>query len=39
MQVKWLVTALQNLDQEADYIAKDDTQTPTLVVQRNSIFI
>ena len=34
MQVKWLVTALQNLDQEADYIAKDDPQAARLVVQR-----
>ena len=34
MQVKWLATALQNLDQEADYIAKDDTQAARLVVQR-----
>ena len=34
MQVRWLATALQNLDQEADYIAKDDPQAARLVVQR-----
>ena len=34
MQVKWLQTALKNLDQEASYIAKDDTQAAKLVVQR-----
>ena len=34
MQVKWLTTALQNLDQEASYIAKDDPQAAKLVVQR-----
>ena len=35
MQVKWLATALQNLDQEADYIAEDDPQVARFVVQRN----
>jgi toxin ParE1/3/4 len=34
MHVKWLTTALQNLDQEASYIAKDDPQAAKLVVQR-----
>ena len=34
MQVRWLATALQNLDQEADYIAKDDPQAARLLVQR-----
>ena len=34
MQVKWLQTALQSLDQEASYIAKDDPQAAKLVVQR-----
>ena len=34
MQVRWLATALQNLDQEADYIANDDPQAARLVVQR-----
>lgn len=34
MQVRWLTTALQNLDQEASYIAKDDPQAAKLVVQR-----
>jgi len=34
MQVRWLATALQNLDQEADYIAKDDPQAAKLVVRR-----
>jgi len=34
MQVRWLAKALQNLDQEADYIAKDDPQAARLVVQR-----
>ena len=34
MQVRWLATALQNLDQEADFIAKDDPQAARLVVQR-----
>ena len=34
MQIKWLRTALKNLDQEAEYIAKDDPQSARLVVQR-----
>ena len=34
MQVRWLTTALQNLDQEADYIAKDDPEAARLVVQK-----
>jgi toxin ParE1/3/4 len=34
MQVRWLTTALHNLDQEADYIAQDDPQAAKLVMQR-----
>ncbi len=34
MQIKWLATALRNLDHEANYIAKDDPQAARLVVQR-----
>ncbi len=34
MQIKWLRKALQNLDKEAEYIAKDDPQAARLVVQR-----
>lgn len=34
MQIKWLRKALQNLDDEAEYIAKDDSQAAQLVVQR-----
>lgn len=34
MQVKWLKQALQNLDDEAEYIAKDDQAAAQLVVQR-----
>jgi len=34
MQVKWLRTALKNLDNEAKYIAQDDPQAAQLVVQR-----
>lgn len=34
MQVRWLSTALQNLNQEADYIAQDDPQAARLVVHR-----
>ena len=34
MEIKWLRTALKNLDQEAEYIAKDDPQAARLVVQR-----
>lgn len=34
MQVRWLATALQNLDQEANYIAKEDPKAARLVMQR-----
>jgi toxin ParE1/3/4 len=34
MQVRWLATALQNLNREADYIAQEDPQAARLVVQR-----
>ncbi|MFU8764447.1 MAG: type II toxin-antitoxin system RelE/ParE family toxin [Haliea sp.] len=34
MQVRWLATALQKLNQEADYIAQNDPQAGRLVVQR-----
>jgi len=34
MQVKWLKKALQNLDDEARYIAEDDPTAAKLVVQR-----
>lgn len=34
MQVKWLHKALQNLDEEAAYIAQDDASAARLVVQR-----
>ncbi len=34
MQVKWLATALQNLDQEASYIAEDDPEAAAVLVQR-----
>ena len=34
MQVKWLRKALQNLDDEADYIAQDNPASAQLVVQR-----
>lgn len=34
MQVKWLNKALQNLNDEAEYIAQDDTQAARMVVQR-----
>jgi toxin ParE1/3/4 len=34
MQVKWLRKALQNLDDEAEYIAKDDPASAQLVIQR-----
>ncbi|VAW55953.1 Death on curing protein, Doc toxin [hydrothermal vent metagenome] len=34
MQIKWLRKALKNLDDEAEYIAKDDPQAAQLVVQR-----
>lgn len=33
MEVKWLRKALDNLDQEAAYIAKDDPHAARLVVQ------
>ncbi len=34
MQVKWLNKALQNLDDEAEYIAQDDPEAARLVVRR-----
>lgn len=34
MEIKWLRTALRNLDQEAEYISKHDPQAARLVVQR-----
>jgi toxin ParE1/3/4 len=34
MQVKWLRKALQNLDDEAEYIAQEDPEAARLVVQR-----
>ena len=34
MQIKWLKTALKNLDDEAEYIAKDEPVTAKLVVER-----
>ena len=34
MQVKWLRTALRNLDAEAAFIAEDDPVAARLVVQR-----
>ena len=34
MQVRWLRTALRNLDEEAAYIAADDPQAAQLVVER-----
>lgn len=34
MQVKWLRTALRNLDTEAVFIAEDDPAAARLVVQR-----
>lgn len=34
MQVKWLRKALQNLDEEATYIAQDDPSAAGLAVQR-----
>jgi plasmid stabilization system protein ParE len=34
MQVKWLRKALQNLDDEATFIAQDDASAARLVVQR-----
>ena len=34
MRVKWLNKALQNLEDEAAYIAKDDPKAARIVVQR-----
>lgn len=34
MQVKWLVTALQNLNEEAEYVAQEDPAAARLIVQR-----
>tara|TARA_R110001606_G_scaffold344547_1_gene493307 strand:- start:391 stop:678 length:288 start_codon:yes stop_codon:yes gene_type:complete len=34
VQVKWLRTALRNLDEEAAYIATDDPKAAQLVVER-----
>ncbi len=34
MQVKWLRTALRNLDEEATYISADDPTAARLVVER-----
>ncbi len=34
MEIKWLRKALKNLDQEAEYIAKDDPLAARLVVDR-----
>lgn len=34
MQIKWLSTALQNLDAEAEYIAKANPDAAKLVAQR-----
>ena len=34
MEIKWLRKALKNLEQETEYIAKDDPQAARLVVQR-----
>jgi toxin ParE1/3/4 len=34
MQIKWLSKALQNLNDEADYIAQDDPAAAQLVVRR-----
>ena len=34
MEVKWLNKALQNLDIEAEYIAKDDPEAAKIVVRR-----
>jgi len=33
MEIKWLRKALQNLDQEVEYIAKDDPQAARRIVQ------
>ena len=34
MEIRWLRKALQNLDSEATYIAKDDPAAAQMVVQR-----
>jgi toxin ParE1/3/4 len=34
MQIKWLRKALKNLDNEAEYITKDDPQAAQLLVRR-----
>jgi len=34
MEVKWLKTALNNLNKEAEYIAQDNPQAACVVVQR-----
>ena len=34
MRVKWLRRALRNLEEEADYIARDDPQAAAQVVER-----
>lgn len=34
MQIKWLEKALHNLDEEANYIAKNNPQAATIVIQR-----
>lgn len=34
MQIKWLIKALENLNDEAEYIAKNDLAAAKLVVQR-----
>lgn len=34
MEIRWLRKALRNLDQEAEYIARDDPQAARLMVQR-----
>ncbi len=39
MEIKWLRTALKNLEQEAEYIAKENPQAAQLLVQliQNSV--
>lgn len=34
MQIKWLNKALQNLDDEAEYISQDDAEAARLIVKR-----
>jgi addiction module RelE/StbE family toxin len=34
VRVKWLKRALENLDQEAEYIARDDPKAAARIVQR-----